>query len=316
MLYPIKFKPRFKERLWGGDALGGQMGKKLPAGKLIGESWEVSGLRGDESVAANGFLKGNNLRELVEVYMGELVGEGVFAKHGDEFPLLVKLIDAQDVLSVQVHPDDALAGRRHGAYGKTEMWYVAACEQGAALYIGWRRGVTEREYLDAVAGGTVAELLNRVEVQPGDAYFIPAGTVHAIGAGLQIVEIQQASDVTYRIYDWDRVESDGRARELHTDLATEAIDFGEPQNYNVTRRPVAANTAVELVSCPYFTVNRVALDGRMTRNYPSLDSFVIYVCVEGGFSVERADSAAAITGTKTETVVVSKGESILLPDEI
>jgi mannose-6-phosphate isomerase len=252
------------------------------------------------SVVANGFLKGNNLQELIEVYMGELVGEKVYEKYGEEFPVLTKLIDARERLSVQVHPDDKLAAERHGAYGKTEMWYVTGCEPGAALYVGWRRATSEREYLDALAGGTVQELLNRVEVHAGDAFFIPAGTVHAIGEGVQIAEIQETSDVTYRIYDWDRVDDKGHARELHTELALAAIDFAEPQNYNVTRAPVAGE-AVLLKRCPWFTVNLVEVAGTMTRNHAALDSFVIYMTLEGDLML----GAERIT----------KGDSILIPAE-
>ena len=306
MFYPIKFKPRLKERLWGGTRLGSVMGKKLPDGKKIGESWEVSGVQGDLSTVANGFLKGNNLQELIEIYMGEMVGEEVFAKYGDEFPVLIKLIDAQDVLSIQVHPDDKLAAERHNAYGKTEMWYVVDCEPDAVLYVGFNRRVTESEYLDAVAGGTVADLLNKVHVKPGDAYFIPAGTIHAIGKGLLIAEIQETSDVTYRVFDWDRVDEKGRMRELHTELALAAIDFGEPQNYDVTRKPVA-NTAVELESCPYFTVNVIELDGRMPNVNAARDSFTIYMCVDGEYSIERAGAAAE---------KVAKGETVLLPADL
>lgn len=281
MLKPLKFKPRVKELLWGS------------------ESWQVSGVKGDVSVVAGGMLKGNNLQELIEVYMGDLVGDGVFAKYGEEFPILVKRIDARQTLSVQVHPDDVLARERHGAYGKTEMWYVVDCDPGAVLYVGWNRGVDEREYLDAVAGGTVAELLKRVEVKPGDAFFIPAGTVHAIGAGVRIAEIQETSDVTYRIYDWDRVDDKGCVRELHTELAVGAIDFEPPQDYVVTRAPIA-NHAVLLKQCPWFTVNLLELDGSMAR--PVGDSFVIYMCVGGEFAVcdER----------------IGAGESVLVPAEM
>ena len=183
MLYPLKFKPLYKERIWGGQRLASAMGKKLPEGVKIGESWEISGVEGDVSVVANGCLKSNNLQELIEVYMGDLVGEKIYDKYGLEFPVLIKLIDAEDVLSIQVHPDDKLAEERHHSYGKTEMWYVIAAEPGASLYVGFNRQVTRQEYLDAVAAGTLPSLLNKVEVKAGDAYFIPAGTVHAIGAG-------------------------------------------------------------------------------------------------------------------------------------
>ncbi len=281
MLKVLKFRPRVKELLWGS------------------ESWQVSGVKGDVSVVAGGMLKGNNLQELIEVYMGDLVGDPIFAKYGEEFPILVKRIDARQTLSVQVHPDDELARERHGAYGKTEMWYVVDADPGAALYVGWNRDVSENEYLDAVAGGTVAELLRRFEVKAGDAFFIPAGTVHAIGAGVRIAEIQETSDVTYRIYDWDRVDDKGQARQLHTELAVDAIDFGTPQDYVVTHAPVK-NEAVLLKSCPWFTVGLLELNGSMTR--PVADSFVIYMCVGG---------SAAIGGSE-----VVAGESVLVPAEM
>lgn len=220
MLYPLKFKPILKSQIWGGDRLV-KAGKRLPA-KLsaaagsIGESWEISGVEGDVSVVSNGFLKSNNLEEITEVYMGDLVGEKVYDTYGLEFPVLVKFIDAHDVLSVQVHPDDGLARERHGSRGKTEMWYVADCEPGAYLYVGFNRPVTRDEYLRAVSEGTLTDLLMRYEVRKGDAYYIPAGTVHAIGPGLLIAEIQETSDITYRISDWGRLGRDGKPRQLHT----------------------------------------------------------------------------------------------------
>ncbi len=281
MLKVLKFRPRVKELLWGS------------------ESWQVSGVKGDVSVVAGGMLKGNNLQELIEVYMGDLVGDGVFGRYGEEFPVLVKLIDARQTLSVQVHPNDDLARERHGAYGKTEMWYVVDADPGAVLYVGWNRDVGEREYLDAVAGGTVADLLRRFEVKAGDTFFIPAGTVHAIGAGVRIAEVQETSDVTYRIYDWDRVDDKGRARQLHTELAVDAIDFGAPQDYVVTRAAVA-NEAVLLKRCRWFTVNLLELNGTVTR--PVGDSFVIYMCVGGSAVVGDAEVVA--------------GESVLVPAEM
>ena len=229
MLYPIKFRPRVKERIWGGHAIAAMKagsGARLSPDKLYGESWELSSVSGDVSVVANGFLKGNDLNEIVEVYMGDLVGEKIFERYGIGFPLLVKYLDCNDVLSVQVHPDDTLAAERHDSAGKTEMWYVVDCKPGAALYVGFKNPeITREEYIEAVAKSTLPELLNRIEVSPGDIFFIPAGVVHALGAGIEVIEIQQTSDITYRIYDWDRVDASGRPRELHTALAVDAIDF-------------------------------------------------------------------------------------------
>lgn len=304
MLYPLKFKPLYKERIWGGQRLASAMGKKLPEGVKIGESWEISGVEGDISVVANGCLKSNNLQELIEVYMGDLVGEKIYDKYGLEFPVLIKLIDAEDVLSIQVHPDDKLAEERHHSYGKTEMWYVIAAEPGASLYVGFNRQVTRQEYLDAVAAGTLPSLLNKVEVKAGDAYFIPAGTVHAIGKGLLIAEIQQTSDITYRVDDWGRVDAHGKPRELHTELAVDAIDFGTPQNYNVTSAPIL-NTPVQIKECPYFTTNIIQIHGVVERDFTRLDSFVIYICLGGELQVRGAEGSTSLV----------RGESTLVPAE-
>ena len=214
MLYPIKFKPRIKERIWGGQAIlkkKGSAASRLAKDKLYGESWDLSSVKGDISVVANGMLKGNNLNEIIEVYMGELIGEENFERYGEEFPLLIKYLDCNDKLSVQVHPDDELAMERHDSFGKTEAWYVVDCKPGAAIYLGFKDlNITREEYIAAVAESRLEPLLNRVEVHPGDVFFIPAGTVHALGAGIEVVEVQQTSDVTYRIYDWDRVDAEGR----------------------------------------------------------------------------------------------------------
>lgn len=307
MLYPLKFKPILKSQIWGGDKLV-KAGKKLPKNsapdELIGESWEVSGVEGDVSVVSNGFLKSNDLEELTEVYMGELVGDKVYETYGLEFPILIKFIDARDVLSVQVHPDDALAEERHGSRGKTEMWYVVDCEPGACLYVGFNRPVTREEYLDAVAGGTLTDLLMRYEVKRGDAFYIPAGTVHAIGGGLLIAEIQETSDITYRISDWGRVGRDGKPRQLHTAEATDAINFNFAKDYlrHVASQP---NTVREIVSTSFFTVNVLQVDGEMSRDHTSLDSFVAYVCTAGNLTVK----------TEGGTEKLLAFESLLLPAE-
>lgn len=271
----------------------------------IGESWEISGVEGDVSVVANGFLKSNNLEEITEVYMGDLVGDRIYDTYGLDFPILVKFIDARDVLSVQVHPDDRLAGERHGARGKTEMWYVAECEPGAYLYVGFKKPVSREEYLKAVAHGTLTDLLRRYEVKRGETYYIPAGTVHAIGPGLLIAEIQETSDVTYRISDWGRVDGEGNPRPLHTEEATDAIGFQYGQEY---RRSAGtkAEPVEKLVSTPYFTTNLLDIRGEMRRDYASLDSFVVYVCTEGKVEVL----------TEGGNEKLSALESILIPAEI
>lgn len=308
MLYPLKFKPILTCPIWGGQKLV-EAGRRLPAGTApgtpVGESWEISGVDNNVSVVANGKLKSNDLQELIEVFMGDLVGDKVYDAYGQEFPVLIKFIDARDVLSVQVHPGDDLAGERHGTRGKTEMWYVVDCEPGACLYVGFNREVTREEYVQAVSEGRVSELLGRYEVRKGDAYFIPAGTVHAIGAGIMIAEIQETSDITYRIDDWGRVGDDGKPRKLHIAEALDAIDFSYRKDYlRVTG--AQPNTVRELVSTPYFTTNIIHLDGEMTRGYVSLDSFVAYVCTEGGFT------AATDEGSEK----VNAPESLLIPAEI
>ncbi len=308
MLYPLKFKPRLKERIWGGSILAEKKGKaagRIDHTKSYGESWDLSCVKGDISSVAAGMLKGNNLEELIEVYMGDLVGEKVFEEYGLEFPLLIKTLDCNDVLSVQVHPDDELAAERHNSLGKTEMWYVTSCEDGAAIYIGFNRDVTREEYLDAVSSGRLVELLNRVEVKAGDAFFIPAGLVHALGKGVQVVEIQQTSDVTYRIYDWDRVDNEGKSRELHTALAVDAIDFSIRPEDSVCRYAAEANKSVEIAKCKYFTTNMLQVDGEIVKDYASLDSFVILMCIGGEVAIE-AD------GTEEK---MSDGDVVLLPAE-
>lgn len=302
MLYPLKFRPVLKELIWGGRALESKLGKALPEGKKIGESWEISGVQGDVSVVENGDLAGNSLEELVEVYMGDLAGDRIYEKYGVEFPLLVKFIDACDRLSIQVHPDDEMARKRHNSYGKTEMWYVVDAEPGASLYVGFNRTVTREEYMEAVAGGTLPSLLKEEKVKRGDSFFIPAGTIHAIGKGVLIAEIQETSDITYRVDDWGRVDSNGNSRELHTELALDAIDFRAP--HDLRSEPVAVpNQVVPVEECEYFTTNLLRVEDSVERDYSSLDSFVIYVCLEGELSVCYSEGSVA----------VKKGETVLVP---
>lgn len=314
MLYPLKFKPILKSVIWGGHKLAAA-GKKLPAGikpgDPVGESWEISTVPKNISVAANGYLKSNNLQELLEVYMGDLAGDSVYERYGLEFPVLIKFIDAREPLSIQVHPGDELAVERHGARGKTEMWYIVDCEPGAYLYAGFNREVTPQQYLDAVDEGRLSELLNRYEVNKGDVYFIPAGTVHAIGAGIVLAEIQETSDITYRIDDCGRTDANGKPRKLHIAESVDAIDFTHGKDY---MRPTAPqpDTVREIVNCPWFTTNIVCIgdqqgrEGRMARDYDSMDSFVAYVCVDGTITVSTDQGAETL----------SKYECLLIPAEI
>ena len=285
MLYPIKFKPRIKERIWGGSAIlrkKGSAASRLAKDRLYGESWDLSSVKGDISVVANGLLKGNNLEEIIEVYMGDMVGERNFERYGLEFPLLVKYLDCNDRLSVQVHPDDALAEERHGSIGKTEAWYVVDCKPGAALYLGFKnREITREQYIAAVAESRLEQELNRIEVKPGDVFFIPAGTVHALGAGIEVVEVQQTSDVTYRIYDWDRVDASGKGRELHTALAVDAIDFEADAEELHRRYTLRASEEVTVVESPYFNMVIHDVAQRKELDRSSYDTFIIYICLAG-----------------------------------
>lgn len=309
MLYPIKFKPRIKERIWGGHAILERKGKaagRLTKDKLYGESWDLSSVKGDISVVANGMLKGNNLEEIIEVYMGELVGENNFERYGLEFPLLIKYLDCNDKLSVQVHPDDALAEERHNSFGKTEAWYIADCKEGAAIYLGFKDlNITREEYISAVSESRLEKLLNRVEVKKGDVFFIPAGTVHALGAGIEVVEVQQTSDVTYRIYDWDRVDASGKGRELHTALAVDAIDFEADaevlhKQYNLTKGGES-----KVIESPYFTMAIHDVDAVKYLDRSMLDSFIVYICLNGSATI-------SIDGGKEE---LTAGELVLIPAE-
>ena len=310
MLYPIKFKPRIKERIWGGQAILNKKGKaagRLAKDKLYGESWDLSSVKGDISVVANGFLKGNNLEEIIEVYMGELVGEQIFEQYGLEFPLLIKYLDCNDKLSVQVHPDDALALERHGSFGKTEAWYVVDCKPGASIYLGFKDlNLTREEYIAAVAESRLEELLNKVEVKPGDVFFIPAGTVHALGAGLEVVEVQQTSDVTYRIYDWDRVDAEGKSRELHTSLAVDAIDFESDAELLHREYNLAKGGDAKVIECNYFTMTLHDVAGVKKLDRSSLDSFVVFIALNG--------SVRIVADGNEETL--AEGEVILIPAEV
>ncbi|MBO5717378.1 MAG: class I mannose-6-phosphate isomerase [Alistipes sp.] len=309
MLYPIKFKPRVKERIWGGKAILERKGKavsRLAKDKLYGESWDLSSVKGDVSVVANGMLKGNNLEEIIEVYMGELVGEQNFERYGLEFPLLIKYLDCNDRLSVQVHPDDALAMERHDSYGKTEAWYIAECKEGAAIYLGFKDlNTTREEYIAAVSESRLESMLNRVEVKKGDIFFIPAGTVHALGAGIEVVEVQQTSDITYRIYDWDRVDAEGKGRELHTALAVDAIDFEADAELLHKQYDVKRGGEAKVIESPYFTMAIQDVDGHKLLDRSALDSFVVYICLEGSATIS-ADGAKES---------LAAGELVLVPAE-
>ena len=301
-LYPLKFTPIVKEKIWGGQKLKTVLHKDLGNLSNGGESWELSSVPGDVSVVANGNLKGLELNELLSRYKGNLMGDKVYARYGNMFPLLIKFIDANDDLSVQVHPDDAMAKVRHNSFGKTEMWYVMAADRGAKLISGFSKIIDKSQYKPLLDQGKFLDVLAQHEVRPGDVLFMPAGRIHAIGKGVLVAEIQQTSDVTYRVYDYDRRDDAGNTRELHVEEALDAIHFNDSDSGVVSYQNVAGE-AVSLVNCPYFSTSVIGVDGVVNRNLQGTDSFHIYMGVEG---------ACEIT-SDGNSVSVSMGETVLLP---
>ncbi|MCK5823379.1 MAG: class I mannose-6-phosphate isomerase [Bacteroidales bacterium] len=302
-LYPLKFKPILKEKIWGGTKIKTFLNKNISNIDNCGESWEVSGVHENISVVENGFLKNNNLQEIIEVYMGDIVGDAVYEKFGDEFPLLIKFIDANDNLSVQVHPNDELAEERHNANGKTEMWYIINAEKDAQLISGFNKEINKNIYVNHLKNNTLTEILNFEDVSTNDVFFIPAGRVHATGKGILLAEIQQTSDVTYRIFDWNRKDANGKSRELHTELAVDALDFSHHNDYK-TKYTKKFNESSNLINCQYFTTNILEFDKEIEKDYNLLDSFIIYMCLEGSYSIRYNDN---------NEIKISKGETVLLP---
>jgi mannose-6-phosphate isomerase len=302
-LYPLKFEPILKERIWGGQKLKSLLNKNSTSPN-IGESWELSDVGGDTSIVSNGNLKGQSLKELLNIYGKDLVGHKNYKIFGNKFPLLIKFIDAKDDLSIQLHPNDELAAKRHNSFGKTEMWYIMQAEKDSNLIVGFNQKVTPELYLKHLENKTLPEILNYEKVTSGDTYFIEVGRIHAIGAGVLLAEIQQTSDVTYRIYDWDRKDAQGNERELHNDLALDAIDFDMENDFKV-QYSKSKNQSNEMVNCPYFKTNYLHLIEAIQKEN-NHNSFIIYICVEG--------CANIITENYTETI--KKGETVLIPAAI
>lgn len=302
-MYPLKFEPILKQTLWGGDKIipFKHLNETLPN---VGESWEVSAVEGSESVVANGVDKGYTLPEMVRKYKEELVGEANYARFGNKFPLLIKFIDAKLDLSIQVHPGDELAKKRHNSFGKNEMWYVIAADKGAKLISGFAEEITPKEYKDRVHNGTFAEVLQTCAIEPGDVFYVPAGRVHGIGAGAFVAEIQQTSDITYRIFDYNRKDKDGKSRELHTSQAMDAINFSDVQDDFRTEYERIQNEPVEMVASPYFTTSVYDMTEEITCDYSELDSFVIFICVEG---------SCRLTDDNQNEITLRAGETVLLP---
>lgn len=301
-LYPLKFVPQILDKIWGGSKLKDILHKPTSSPRA-GESWEISGYTGFISEVSNGFLEGNDLNELIEVYMGDLVGDRIFEKFGSAFPLLIKFIEAKDDLSIQVHPDDQMAKKRHNSFGKTEMWYILQADPGAELIIGFNREVDKEIYMRHLIEKKLMSILNTEPVKSGDVFFMPAKRVHAIGAGILLAEIQQTSDLTYRIYDFERQDSEGNYRELHTDLAVDSIDYTFHTEYK-TKYTLKENFPSTLVESPFFQTNKINLSESLEKDINDLDCFVIYMCVEGACTIHYYEN---------EALSISKGESVLVP---
>lgn len=303
-LYPLKFNPILKSIIWGGSDISKFKGI-TPEQEGIGESWEVSGVEGNISIVEAGDLAGKGLQDLIGEYKDRLVGKHVYEKFGTTFPLLIKFIDARDNLSIQVHPNDKLAKERHNSFGKTEMWYVINATPEAFLYSGFEKQLDPENYVQSIEDNTFVDYLAKHDVKKGDSFFLPAGRVHAIGAGTFVAEIQQTSNITYRIYDYNRTDAEGNPRELHTELAKDAIDFELHDNYQIEYTH-QDNTPVELESCPYFTTNLLELDQIQVREMGDKDSFVIFICMDG---------ACDIKDVRYNQVSLKQGETLLVPAE-
>ena len=301
-LYPFIFQPLFKEKVWGGQKIREILGMDFSPLPNCGEAWLLSGVEGNNTFLKNGFLGGNELNELVEIYMDELVGESVYERFGNEFPILVKIIDARQWLSIQVHPGDELARARGLSGGKTEMWYIMDADPGAELIAGFRRNTNPAEYQLLLQEKRLMEILNVEKVSKGDVFYMPSGRIHALGPGTLLAEIQQTSDTTYRIYDWDRTGENGTPRELHLKEALDAIDYNSYTDYRTGYHPEPGKTT-HLLATPYFSTNLMTLSTAIEKDYSYIDSFVILLPAEGRIEVQ----------TPQGTYPLKAGEAMLLP---
>ena len=301
-LYPLQFESILKERIWGGTKLKDVLNKPITS-NITGESWEISTVENDVSIVSNGFFKGKSLNELILEFPNEILGEKVISKFGAQFPLLFKFLDAREDLSIQVHPNDELAQKRHNSFGKTEMWYVMQADDDARLIVGFKNDSSKEEYVKYLENNNLLELLDSKKVSVGEVYFLATGTVHAIGAGTVIAEIQQTSDITYRLYDFDRVDANGNKRDLHIDLALDAINYHKisaEREYSKIE-----NQSNEMVDCNYFTTHFIPLNGHYTIHRNS-DSFYVYMCVDGKFELE----------VENKKFHYKKGDTVLIPAHI
>jgi mannose-6-phosphate isomerase len=302
--YPLQFEPILKDRIWGGEKLKTLLNKPITS-KITGESWELSTVEGDVSIIANGIFKGKSLMEIIDESPDEVLGTAVHKRFGKQFPLLFKYLDAREDLSIQVHPNDELAKKRHNSFGKTEMWYIMQADEEARIIVGFKEKSNSNEYIENLKNKTLLSILDDVKVKEGDVFFLETGTVHAIGAGLVVAEIQQTSDITYRLYDFDRVDAQGNTRELHVDLALEAINYNKVDTYRAYSKKI--NQSNVIVDCSYFTTNFIPLDGSEAVTKTG-ESFTVYMCVDGEFELEYNDEAFKYI--KGDTVLIPAGMSV------
>ncbi|MDR1950950.1 MAG: class I mannose-6-phosphate isomerase [Bacteroidales bacterium] len=303
-LYPLKFKPVLKNKIWGGKKIA-QLQISDDATEKTGEAWILSGVENEETVVTNGFLAENTINELIEIYMAELVGEKNFETFGCEFPLLYKVIDANDDLSVQVHPNDELALERHDCSGKSEMWYIMDAEKNAEIILGFNQDMNQQKFKKNLENNTILDVLAQQKVHIGDAYYIPSGCIHAIRKGVLLAEIQQTSDITYRVWDWNRTDENGNNRELHVNEALEAINYNA-RNDGATRSQGIINGTSSLIKTPYFHTNEIMLTQGVEKNYTDLDAFVTLFCVKGQGTVVA----------NNVTVEIKTGELVLIPASV
>ena len=300
-MHPLKFNPILKERLWGGTKLKDVLGKPIE-NDITGESWELSTVPGDISVVSNGDLAGASLQDLIEKDPKGVLGKSVYKRFGTDFPILIKFIDAKQDLSIQLHPNDELAKKRHNSFGKTEMWYVMDADDDASLIVGFNKDVSKEEYAKSIENDTLLDLLNYEKVKEGDTFFINTGKIHAIGAGVLLAEIQQTSDVTYRVFDFNRKDKNGNLRELHTEQALDAIDYNKKDDFKVEYKN-DKNTVNDMVDCPYFKTDFLDLNSDLTQDVTDRDSFTIFMCVGGSATIANENGS----------VEIKKGETTLLP---
>ncbi len=313
VLYPLEFDSIYREKIWGGQKIKNKLGIDIGSLKNCGELWSLSGYPEEQSIISNGFLQSNLLNEVLEIYMDDLVGGDIYDKFGNIFPILVKILDADDWLSIQVHPDDALAHKRGLAGGKTELWYILDAEKDAKLISGFSEKINEAVYLRKIEEKKLSEILNFESVAKEDVFFMPSGRVHSLGPGVLLAEIQQTSDTTYRIYDWDRVDKKGETRKLHLKEAMEAIDFQVYDNYKIDYSQ-EQNKTCEIVDTPFFTTNILNLTKAIKKDYSELDSFVILLGVEGVFTYEdKNNNKGKITAGKSLLIPASLSQVSIYP---